>query len=362
MKVTRLATSGFRNLVPAVVDVDAPLVVWWGANGQGKTNLLEAVGVLGSLRSFRTPKVAEVVQVGKERAEIQAVAESEGIVRRYQWSHGVEGRALRREDRTVEALPWLQSLRATWFAPEDVSLIRGEPALRRALLDRTVLTVDPDHLTASRDFKRVLDHKAALLRAGGGTDAQLDVLDAQLARLGHEVSGRRAAVVERLRAAWGPLYRAIAGEEASGVRLRSWLGDGTVDTYVRRLGESRAAEREARRNLGGPQRDDLEFSVGQLPARSAASQGQARSLVLAWKLAELEVARARHGEAPLFLMDDVGSELDPARTRALMELVRSLGAQVFVTTTDPRHVPEGVAEARRYEVRGGAVAGAVGTG
>lgn len=358
MKIVRLSTEGFRNLVPAVHELDAPLVVWWGPNGMGKTNLLEAVGVLGSLRSLRTTRLADLVQAGGDRVAVTAVADSEGCVRRFSWSHGSAGRRLEREERPVDALTWLTSLRATWFAPEDVHLVRGEPAARRALLDRTVLTVDPDYLVPARALRRVLDHKSALLRSGRASAAELDVLDDQLAKYGADVSSRRLVVVARLREAWGSLYQAIAATERSGVKLRSWLGEGDAAElearYRARLDEQRPAERDARRNLGGPQRDDLEFRVGGLSARTTSSQGQARSLVLTWKLAELEVARSRHGEAPLFLMDDLGSELDPARTTALMELLRSLGAQVFVTTTDRRYIPAGHSDALSFEVREGA--------
>lgn len=364
MKLVRLATSGFRKLVPAPVDVDAPLVAWWGPNGQGKTNLLESVAVLGALRSFRTARLSEVVAIGAEHAAAQCIAESDGCTRRFEWEWSAGGRVLKREERVVDAVTWLSSLRATWFSPTDVLLVRGEPALRRALLDRTVLTVDPGYLGPVRDLRRVGEHKAALLRQGGGGDAQLDVLDAQLARLGAEVSVRRAAVVAQIQVPWARYHDAIAGDGgASGaaVRLRSWLGEGDAATlearYGERLAQGRAAERAAGRMLGGPQRDDLDFRLGGQGARFVASQGQARSLVLAWKLAEVEVARGRHGEAPLFLMDDLGSELDPTRSEALLAVLRGLGAQVLLTTTDRRFLPAGGADALLYRVVGGAVTG-----
>lgn len=359
MRLKRLSTRGFRNLTDEVVDVDAPLVAWWGPNGQGKTNFLEAVGVLGSLRSFRTSRAAEMLAHGAVSAGVQAIAESEGCVRRFSWSQAAEGRRLEREERPVDAVRWLSSLRATWFVPQDVSLIRGEPALRRGLLDRTVLTVDPGYLTVARDFRRVVDQKSALLRQGGGSDAHLDVVDEQLSVLGAEVSARRSAVVERIRRVWARLYGAIAGVEASEVRVRSVLGEGDVGVlrsrYAQNLMEGRGSERLTGRHAPGPQKDDLDFRVDGRPARSMASQGQARSLILTWKLAELEVARGEHGEAPLFLMDDLGSELDPARTENLVLLLRTLGAQIFVTTTDRRFLPSGVGEGLLHHVAHGAV-------
>lgn len=360
MRLVRVATSGFRNLAPAVLDVDAPLVAFAGLNGQGKTNWLEAVGVLGTLKSFRTARAGEMIAWGAAGAKVEAVGTSEGLTRTWRWSFADGERSLHRDDRTVDAIRWLGSLRATHFVPGDVALIREEPALRRALLDRAVLTVDPGYLGVARSFRRVLDQKAALLRAGGAAADVLDALDAQLAPLGAEVTSARAALLVRIAEKFQGSYAAFAPGEAAAVAYRGWLGEGDRAAlearYAERLGEQRSAELAGRRLLGGPQRDDVAFSVASRPARAYASQGQARSLVLAWKLAELEVAR-EGGETPLFLLDDLGSELDPARTARLVELVRSFGAQVFVTTTDVRFLPRGGAEARVFHVAGGIVGG-----
>lgn len=359
MKLRRLATSGFRNLEPAVIEVDAPLVVFWGANGQGKTNLLEAVGVLGTLKSFRTSRVAEVIREGEGVARVDGLAETAGDVRRHVWSWGAEGRLLRREDRVVDAVEWLGSLRATTFAPADVALIRGEPALRRALLDRAVLTLDPSYLVVARDHRRVVEQKAALLRSRRAAEAHLDVLDEQLARLGALLTERRRAAIEALTGPFVRRYAEFSGGEVAAVGYRAALGEGDTEQlarrYAERLAEGRAAEREAGRVLGGPQRDDLAFQVAGADARRQASQGQARSLVLAWKLAEVEVAGGKSA-SPLFLLDDLGSELDPGRTEALVRLLQSLGAQVFVTTTDRRFLPASL-DARVMRVEAGRIAG-----
>src|SRR4051812_31242070 len=125
MHLSRIHTTSFRNLAPLVLDVDAPLVVFAGPNGQGKTNWLEAVGVLGTLRSFRTPRAAEMVAWGGERAMVEAVGTSDGLTRTWSWSFGEGARGLRRDDRAIDAIGWLSSLRATFFVPGDVALVRG---------------------------------------------------------------------------------------------------------------------------------------------------------------------------------------------------------------------------------------------
>jgi DNA replication and repair protein RecF len=209
----------------------------------------------------------------------------------------------------------------------------------------------------------VLEQKGALLRTGRADPVQVEILDAQLARVGATVTLARAALVERLAPALTRAYTAFGGEEGASVRYVPWgerAGEGlptgdraALEARLReRLARLGDAERQQRRVLGGPQRDDLEFSLKGQPARAFASQGQARSLVLAWKLAEVEVAR-EDGEAPLFLLDDLGSELDPGRTARLVGQVRALGAQVFVTTTDARFLPADAHDARVFDVREG---------
>ena len=320
------------------------MVVFHGRNGQGKTNALEALGVLGSLRSFRSARLADATPRGVAPAglDVRAVVESEGQTRQFTFQSGEGGRRLHREERPVDAVTWLTSLRASWFSPADVGVVREEPVARRALLDRTILTLNPGYLSLARDHRRVLDQKAALYRSGRATDAELDVLDAQLVPLGARVTATRQATVEHVSPAFSRLYGEISGGEHAAVRLRSSLGEGDeaamVERYAAAVGAQRALERERRRVLGGAQRDDLVFEVGGHPARTDASQGQARSVVLAWKLAEI-LAAGESGEVPIFLVDDLGSELDAQRTTAFVHRLHELGAQVFVSTTDVRAVP-----------------------
>ncbi len=360
MKLTRLHAAGFRNLADEVLDVDAPLVAFTGPNGQGKTNLLEAVGLLGALKSFRTTRPTELLAWGGALATVEAVGTSQDMTRTWRWSFGEGARGLRRDDRAIDALAWLSSLRAAWFVPSDVALVRGEPALRRALLDRAVLTVQPGYLAAARELRRVLDQKGALLRTGALDAVQAEILDEQLARAGAVVIESRAQVLARLAPALTRAYAGFCAGEDAQVHYEPWVGDDPLDggrerlvaRIQERLARVSASERQQRRVLGGPQRDDVGFFVKGQPARAFASQGQARSLVLAWKLAEVEVA-GEDGEAPMCLLDDLGSELDAGRTARLVAQVRALGAQVFVTTTDVRFLPSEVDGARIYDVEGG---------
>lgn len=351
MRLLRVQAQSFRNLASEVLDVDAPFVAFCGPNGQGKTNWLEAIATLGTLRSFRASRTAELLRFGATDAMVEGVALSDGMTRRHRIAWSEAGRTLRREDRAVDAVTWLRGFRAAWFVPGDVAPIRGEPALRRAMLDRTALTLDPPYLSLAQQFRRVLEHKAALLRGGAADGPTLDAVDAQFAGLAVRVVARRTETVAAVAPHFRSFYRQFCGEEEVAVRYRPHT-TGDEEQFLRSQHAARVQERELRRVLVGPHRDDLEFHVRGRAARAYASQGQARSLVLAWKLAELACARTSD-ETPLFLVDDLGSELDPERTSRLVRVVSELGAQVFVTTTDERFLPKSATEVRVFSVEAG---------
>ncbi len=352
MRLLRIQAQAFRNLGAEVLDVDAPFVAFCGGNGQGKTNWLEAIAALGTLRSFRTTKTAELLRFGAVDALVEGVVRSEGMTRRYRVAWTESGRSLRREDRTVDAVSWLRSFRAAWFVPGDVAPIRGEPALRRAMLDRAALTLEPSYLSLAQQLRRALDHKGALLRSGHVDGPTLDAIDGQLAALSVRTVSRRMDAVAQMAPHFRSFYKDFCGEaDDVAVRYRP-QGVGDEEHRMQAMLAARAQERETRRVLVGPHRDDLEFVLRGRPAKAFASQGQARSLVMAWKLAELACARTAE-ETPLFLVDDLGSELDPERTSRLVRVVSELGAQVFVTTTDARFLPQAVAELRVFHVEAG---------
>ena len=257
---------------------------------------------------------------------------------------------------------YFDNIRAVLFAPEDTEIVRGGPDLRRAFLDRAAFTASASFLDIAWQFRRLLDQRSALLRAFPVDPIQLGIFDEHLARAGAQLVQRRRRILEELVAPFTELHERISGHGQATLRYRSSLPDSQdLDelsaAYLELLEKHRSSEIEQGRNLVGAQRDDLDIRLDGKSARSFASQGQTRSLVLALKLAELLAARTR-GAQPLFLLDDLSSELDRFRRGRLVELLAELDLQVFVTTTDPSVVQvDDPSEVRSMRVEEGALSG-----
>lgn len=343
MRLVRLGVRDVRNLAPCVLDTDARFVVFHGPNAQGKTNALEAVWTLATLRPLRGHRLGDVVRWEAEDAEIRGRVEGVRGTRDLQLAFGGPRRRLTMDGVDERDLGhWFDAVRAIAFQPSDGAIVTEGPAARRRWLDRAAFTASPQHLVRVRDHRRALDQKAACLRASRPDRALLDVLDEQLARLGAELAEARAAMLDALRPHVRHLHDAIAGGTAEVTLHHRTVAAGAqrserADALREALLGARADELRRRRCLVGPQTDDVDLRLDGQPARHFGSRGQVRSLVLSLKLAELVAARAR-GQRPLFLLDDLSSELDRARTARLAEELVAREAQVFVTTTDPAHL------------------------
>ncbi|MEQ1507636.1 MAG: DNA replication and repair protein RecF, partial [Myxococcota bacterium] len=349
LRVVRLATESFRNLAPLDLPIDAQFVVLHGPNAQGKTNALEVVHLVATLKPLRGRKVRELVRFGDKTAAVGARVVHAGVDRWLRVDLQAERRIASLDGKPVGDLrEYFACVRAIAFTPTDGEIVTGEPARRRNWLDRAVFTANPGHLDRVRAVRRVLDQKAAVLRSERPEAAVLDVLDDELARLGGDLVDRRARMLAELAPHVEDLHAtiavgAVAPEDAVPAALSLGLHTQApgVDPSSRaqalrdKLAQSRDRELARRATRVGPQLDDVRIGIDGRPARDFGSRGQVRSIVLALKLAEMAAARIR-GEVPLFLVDDVSSELDAARTARLVTALGSLGAQVFATTTDPR--------------------------
>ena len=361
MRLSALQGIGFRNLAPLDLATPGDFIVVHGPNGQGKTNLLEAVYVLATLRPWRARRTVELLQHGGSAATLAATVSAGGMVRRYKLQLGGTGRQLTMDAQRTEPSAWFEGIRAVAFTPSDVEIVAGGPSERRAWIDRAAFTRAPSHLQTSLLFRRVLEQKGAALRQVPSS-AIIDALDVQLATLGARIIIRRLEILAELAPRVNDLHAAIAGSSGGMVELRyrseALLGgpEHIEAQLLELLARRRAEEIRRRTPVVGPQRDDVELLLGGVDARTFGSRGQIRSLVLALKLAELVAAREA-GEVPLFLLDDLSSELDRARTGRLVEVLRAVRAQVWITTTDPDHIGAlPPASTNRFTVRDGEVA------
>ncbi len=339
VRLLELRTEGFRNLVGATLPLDAPLVVFHGPNGEGKTNVLEAVHYLATLKPLRGRKARELIRFGERAARVVAEVRC-GVTRALQVDLSPEGRQVALDGKRVSELgDWFGSVRAISFTPADAEIVGGEPGRRRNWLDRAAFTVNPAHLDRVWTVRRLLEQKQALLRQDRPDPQVLDVLDEQLATRGAELVDRRARALDELLPHVREVHTGLAdGRGEVELELVTQARGEDVhrraDALRERLAAWRVREVERRTTLVGPQLDEVRMALDGRSARDYASRGQIRSIVLSLKLGETHAARAR-GILPLFLLDDLSSELDADRTGRLVRALASMGTQVLATTTDP---------------------------
>ena len=380
MHVSHLSLVDFRSWAELELELGPGSTALVGANGQGKTNVVEALAYAATLSSHRVAADAPLVRSGAPRAVVRAEVQRDGrsTLVELEVNAGKANRARLNRTPLPRAREVLGVLRTVLFAPEDLSLVRGDPSERRRLLDDLLVASAPRYAGVRADYDRVLKQRNALLktaflarRTGGGDMRTLDVWDTHLARSGADLLGARLALVEALRPRVASAYRAVAvGGEGTrgetGLTYRSSLGEAmplqdgvpTRDRAVlaaallAELARVRPAEVERGVSLVGPHRDELVLELSGLPVKGYASHGESWSYALALRLASYELLRA-DGSEPVLVLDDVFAELDEGRRDRLAGLVAG-AEQVLVTAAVPADVPEALAGSR-YDVADGKV-------
>jgi DNA replication and repair protein RecF len=381
--LTRLALTDFRSYVTADLLLEPGVTTLSGLNGEGKTNLAEAIGYVATLGSHRVASDAPLVRRGADRAIIRAAVAS-GLGSSLIEIEVNPGRANRvRLNRAPLTRPRevLGILRTVLFAPEDLALVKGDPGERRRFLDDLLVATAPRYAAVRSDYERVVRQRTALLKSaaaraprgrgsrpdGGAAgmmptamSATLDAWDDQLARAGAELLAGRLALVRSLRPHVEAAYAAVSGDRGpAGIAYRPSFAvpededeAGLEDVMRKALQEVRPGELERGVCLVGPHRDELELRVGDLPARGYASHGESWSLALALRLAAYELLRSG-GEDPVLILDDVFAELDAGRRDRLATLVAG-AEQVIVTAAVPADVPAALTGAR-FDVADGMI-------
>ncbi|MDQ3896409.1 MAG: DNA replication/repair protein RecF, partial [Actinomycetota bacterium] len=331
MQLTHLWLTDFRNYESADLTLPPGLTVVRGANGEGKTNLLEAIGFLTTLASFRGVPGEALVRDGATEAFVRGEGERHGrrLLVEAEIAPGGRGRVTVNKQRLRRSSDLLDALRVSVFAPDDLELVKDGPSARRRYLDDTLVALSPKHDALRRDLDRILRQRTALLRqsahafgpAGRGRltadiTSTLDVWDAKLVAAGEALADARAALVTRLEPALAKAYGDVAParSEVSAAYEAPWRAAGLAAALAR----ARAEELRRGVCLVGPHRDDLTLRINAMPARTHASQGEQRSMALALRLAAHRLVADALDDVPVLLLDDVFSELDPGRAEALL--------------------------------------------
>lgn len=400
MRVERLRLTDFRSYRELDLTLPAGLTVFYGRNAQGKSNLLEAISLIATTRSFRTSSEREAIRWGasgrfarivadiarsRDRLEVEVIL-AEGVddasaTPASEIAPGAQsGAGFRRRVRVNgaprRAIDLVGQAPVVVFAPTDLDLVTGGPSQRRHFLDLTLCQTHPHYCRTLSRYQKVIAQRSALLkriREGMETPQSLSFWDDQLTQLALPIMRERANFLERASVAAARVYAALASTDdaptdAPEADLRLVYRpsyqpreEGALEGEQAQR-EMRAALEAARRreiaqgaNVLGPHRDDVGFFAGSVDLAIYGSRGQQRTVALALKLAELEYIEAEMGEQPALLLDDVLSELDPQRREDLLTAVHGLD-QTLVTTTDLTIAPaNALRQATIFEVRGGAV-------
>jgi len=338
VELRRLWLRDFRNYPSLDLELGAGCTLIMGENGQGKTNLVEAVAALATVDSFRGATTDALVRDGAVAAVVRGVVahdEREILIevefpRQGRVRAQLNGQPLRR------ARDLLGGLAVTVFSPDDLVLVKGGPGERRRFLDDAVVALHPAHDAVRADFDRILRQRNALLRQAGGrlrdeVAFTLDVWDERLAAVGERLADLRRSTLAALAPWVTDAYRSLASTtvDVGLVYEASWTATGLRAA----LAESRRDDVRRGVTLVGPHRDDVGVSLEDRPARSRASQGEQRCLALALRLATHHLVNEHLGTPPLLILDDVLSELDPGRSAAL--LAHLPVGQVLMTTAGP---------------------------
>ncbi|MCS7191033.1 MAG: DNA replication/repair protein RecF [Fimbriimonadales bacterium] len=370
MRLHALRLWQFRNYERAELAPSPRVNILLGANAQGKTNLLEAIYYLSALRPLRPVRETDLIRWGASEMRLYSRYEVEGLVDEVQIRLPLQGkRAIVLNEQSVSRQSALVGrLAVVCFTAQDLTLVRGEPADRRRFLDSEISLLSHRYLYSLAHYKRALEQRNALLRdylEGTGTLESLPEWNAQLVKYGGRLFHARRQFLEQLNALVGATHRALTqGAEVMtlrylpGLPLRNPLPDKEedwADALLSALHQSASEELRRGTTLYGPHRDDFQILVQGYEARLYASQGQQRTCALSLRLSEVALVETMRGEPPIVLLDDVFSDLDPARRRHLVAFLTPR-TQTFITCTDLTAFDETtLQDAALFEVHAGTV-------
>ena len=330
MVLRELKLELFRNLLNANLEFSPVGHLVIGDNGQGKTNLLEAIYYLTLLRSFRLGSDSECIRFGESHFNLRGGWEDDDG-RTETLSLGYDSRRKKvvlsgdEKKKLSQAFGVFKSVLVT---PDDISIMQGGPACRRKYLDVVLSILSPAYLERLKRYRRALASRNVLLRDRNAPERVIEPWEGEMARSGAFLVEKRWEFTVRIAPLYERLYARLSPREMSTLGYESDLlaageerpqAEQIAERFLERLGKRRSQERERGNTLSGPQTDDLRIEHGRRPIRSFGSQGQQRTAVICLKMAEVELLRTEQGVSPVLLLDDVFSELDPGRCGNLLE-------------------------------------------
>lgn len=335
---TELSVVQYRSFDEYVLALDPHVTVLVGRNAVGKTNLVEALQLLTAGASFRKPSSLELLRQGERAGRARLLLEGEGRLLEMGIELSEGKRFFTRNGKRTTAAGVRGVLPSVLFCPDDLDMVKRSASARRAALDSFGVQLNDKYAKLLSAYERTVEQRNNLLRDCPSPDL-LEVWDDSLAITGAQLLMHRRALLARIREHFVEVYRAIAPHEMPDVAYESTIGglgsgrDEIAGQFRHALYERRADELRRGMTLVGPHRDEIIFTIDGRSARDFGSQGQQRSIVLAWKIAEVQVTQDILGRPPLLLLDDVMSELDASRREAIMGFVAD-DIQTVITTTN----------------------------
>jgi DNA replication and repair protein RecF len=359
--LAHLRLRDFRNYARLDVDFAPGFHLLLGDNAQGKTNILEAIYLMATLRSFRGVGGAQMIRHGAKGYFVggNVVGQGEAEIKMY-WS--ARERKLALNGQPVKKLAdYFGALRTVVFCTEDLQLVKGTARARRRFLDLLLAQTQPGYLPLLQRYMHTVRARNALLKHRATDEAALESFSAELVKLGNEIIRARRELVPKFSPLARLAYRRISNDAEE---LRIEYQPGVKNDFAVELAQSRARERTFRATLVGPHRDDLQLLLNEKSAAQFGSEGQKRTLAIALKLAQAEYLAGLHGSPPILLIDDVMGELDVKRRSGflpLLESARRTSGQVFMTCTEENWPRELGQDLQRWEVKSGSLQKAPGT-
>ena len=337
MKVKKIEISNFRNIEKLILEPCNKVNVIWGENAQGKTNILEAIWIFCGAKSFRGSKDNELIKKDCDEALISLIFESEEIEKTASIKIKEKREAVLNNNKLKTASALAGKFNSIIFSPQDLRIVTDGPSVRRKFIDTAIAQIYPTYIEILRNYAKAVTERNQIiknLKYDSTVSIMLDVFEEEIAKYGEKIIYLRKKYINEATSKIKAFYNGISsGKEKIEIFYKaSWDKDNLLEA----LKKSRKEDMNFGFTSVGPHRDDIEFLINSMQARSYASQGQKRSIALSLKLSEAEIISEKTGEKPVFLLDDVMSELDVSRQDYILNHIKEM--QTFITCCDPSNI------------------------